>query len=128
MSLNTVGNTLIPVVLFKGEDPARASNFGNAFFGLGYVITPFLFVFFLTNLDLTYSTSLSILGALVVVFLIFALTTTYPQVATGYKLSMAFKVLGKGAVLIAALALFCKKMISRLPFMPAWFSASSVWL
>ncbi|MCD6516880.1 MAG: MFS transporter [Candidatus Aminicenantes bacterium] len=107
MSLNTVGNTLIPVVLFKGEDPARASNFGNAFFGLGYVITPFLFVFFLTNLDLTYSTSLSILGALVLVFLIFALTTTYPQVATGYKLSMAFKVLGKGAVLIAALALFC---------------------
>jgi len=107
MSLNTVGNTLIPVVLFKGEDPARASNFGNAFFGLGYVITPFLFVFFLNNLQLTYSTSLSILGILVVIFLIFALTVSYPQVATGYKLSMAFKVLGKGAVLIAALALFC---------------------
>jgi fucose permease len=107
MSLNTVGNTLIPVVLFKGEDPARASNFGNAFFGLGYVITPFLFVFFLNNLNLSYSTSLSILGILVVVFLIFALSTTYPQVATGYKFSMAIKILGKGAVLIAALALFC---------------------
>ena len=35
MSLNTVGNTLIPIVLFEGKDPARASNFGNAFFGLG---------------------------------------------------------------------------------------------
>jgi fucose permease len=107
MSLNTVGNTLIPVVLFRGEDPARASNFGNAFFGLGYVVTPILFVFFLKSVNLTYSTSLSILGILVAVFLIFALTTTYPQVATGYKLSMAFKVLGKGAVLTAALALFC---------------------
>ena len=30
MSLNTVGNTLIPVVLFEGKDPARASNLGNA--------------------------------------------------------------------------------------------------
>ena len=32
MSLNTVGNTLIPVVLFEGKEPARASNLGNAFF------------------------------------------------------------------------------------------------
>ena len=31
MSLNTVGNTLIPIVLFEGKDPARASNFGNGF-------------------------------------------------------------------------------------------------
>jgi fucose permease len=107
MSLNTVGNTLIPIVLFEGRDPARASNFGNAFFGLGYVLTPFLFVFFLTNLKLSYSTSLSIIGVLVLVFLVFALTASYPQVSTGYKFSMAIKLLGKGAVLIAALALFC---------------------
>jgi len=107
MSLNTVGNTLIPIVLFEGKDPARASNFGNAFFGLGYVLTPFLFVFFLTNLNLSYSTSLSIIGVLVLVFLVFALIASYPQVSTGYKFSMAVKLLGKGAVLIAALALFC---------------------
>ncbi len=107
MSLNTVGNTLIPIVLFEGKDPARASNFGNAFFGLGYVLTPFLFVFFLDNLNLGYSTSLSIIGVLVLVFLVFALTTSYPQVSTGYKFSMAIRLLGKGAVLMAALALFC---------------------
>jgi fucose permease len=107
MSLNTVGNTLIPVVLFHGKDPARASNFGNAFFGLGYVLTPLLFVFFLKTLNLTYGTSLSIIGALVLVFLIFALVTGFPRVATGYKFSMAFRVLGKAAVLIAALALVC---------------------
>ena len=107
MSLNTVGNTLIPIVLFEGKDPARASNFGNAFFGLGYVLTPFLFVFFLNTLNLSYSTSLSILAVLVLVFLIFALTASYPQVSTGFKFSMAFKLLSKSAVLIAALALFC---------------------
>ncbi len=107
MSLNTVGNTLIPVVLFKGKDPARASNLGNAFFGLGYVLTPLLFVFFLRTLSLSYSTSVSIIGALILVFLLFALTTSFPQVSTGYKFSMAIKLLGKAAVLIAALALFC---------------------
>jgi len=107
MSLNTVGNTLIPIVLFEGKDPARASNFGNGFFGLGYVLTPFLFVFFLNTLHLSYTISLSILGGLMGIFLIFALTTDYPQVSTGYKFSMAVKLLGKPAVLLAALALFC---------------------
>ena len=107
MSLNTVGNTLIPVVLFEGKDPARASNLGNAFFGLGYVLTPLLLVLFLKTLGLSYSVSVSILGALVLVFLIFALATRFPQAATGYRFSMAFKVLGKSAVLVAALALVC---------------------
>ncbi len=107
MSLNTVGNTLIPVVLFKGKDPARASNLGNAFFGLGYVLTPLLLVFFLKTLGMRYSTSVSILGALMFVFLLFAFGTKFPQAATGYKFSMAFKVLGKPAVLVAALALVC---------------------
>ena len=107
MCLNTVGNTLIPVVLFEGKDPARASNLGNAFFGLGYVLTPILFVFFLKSLELSYRTSVSILGALMVVFLLFAFGTKFPRAATGYKFSMALKVLGKPAVLVAALALIC---------------------
>jgi len=105
MCLNTVGNTLIPVVLFEGKDPARASNFGNAFFGLGYVLTPLLFTFFLKAMS--YSAAVSIFGVLALIFLIFAFTTSYPQVATGFKFSMAIKLLGKSAVLIAALALFC---------------------
>lgn len=105
MSLNTVGNTLIPVVLFEGKDPARASNFGNAFFGLGYVLTPLLFTLF--KRAMSYSTAVSIFGVLALIFLIFALITSYPQVSTGYKFSMAVKLLRKSAVLIAALALFC---------------------
>ncbi len=101
MCMNTVGNTLMPVVLFGGKDPARASNFGNAFFGLGLVVTPLLFS--LT----TYRAGVFTLCALLLVFLVAALATTFPRVSTGYQFSMAFRLLGKGAVLIAALALFC---------------------
>ena len=39
MALNTAGNTLIPVVLFGGENLAAASNMGNVFFGLGLFCT-----------------------------------------------------------------------------------------
>ncbi len=101
MCVNTVGNTLMPVVLFGGSDPARASNFGNAFFGLGLVVTPLLFSL------AAYKTALLILGCLLLVFLIAALGTTFPRVSTGYQFSMAFRLLGKGTVLVAALALFC---------------------
>jgi fucose permease len=107
MSLNTVGNTLIPVVLFEGKDPARASNFGNGFFGLGYILTPLLIVFIMQTIGLGYDIALIIIGILSFIFLVLALITKFPQVPTGYKISMAFKVLLKPAVLIAALALFC---------------------
>ncbi len=106
MCLNTVGNTLIPVVLFEGKDPARASNFGNAFFGLGYVITPLIFSLFAT-LAINYKSGVSIIGGLLVVFLFIALGARFPKVSTGFKFSMAVRLLGKGAVVIAALALFC---------------------
>ena len=106
MCLNTVGNTLIPVVLFGGKDPARASNFGNAFFGLGYVITPLLFSL-LGSAGTSYKTGVFILGGLLILFLLVAVSASFPRVATGYEFSMAFKLLGTPAVLIAAAALFC---------------------
>lgn len=107
MALNTVGNTLIPVVLFEGKDPARASNFGNGFFGLGYVLTPLLIVFILKTLHLSYTEALIIIGILSIIFLGFAISTSFPQVPSGFKFSNALKVLTKPAVLIGALALFC---------------------
>ncbi|HPG38238.1 MAG TPA: MFS transporter [bacterium] len=106
MCLNTVGNTLIPVVLFEGKDPARAGNFGNGFFGLGLVVTPWL-VAFGKSAGLTATMAITILGVLVLVFLVFALLSSYPQSSSGFKFSDAFKMLGKTAVILAALALFC---------------------
>lgn len=107
MSLNTVGNTLIPIVLFEGKDPARASNFGNGFYGLGYILTPLLIVFILNTLNLGYTTALIIIGVLSLIFLGFTLTTSFPKVQVGFKLSVALKLFFKPAVMIAALALFC---------------------
>jgi fucose permease len=101
MCLNTVGNTLIPVVLFGGKDPARASNFGNAFFGLGLVVTPLLFSF------VDWKVALFVLAGLFVVGLLLAFATVFPQVSTGYQFSKALKVLGKPAVIVGTLALFC---------------------
>jgi fucose permease len=107
MSLNTVGNTLIPVVLFEGKDPARASNFGNAFFGLGYVALPFLFTLFMQKMGMSYTVSLSVFGVLTLVFLGLSLTASYPNVTVGFSFGKAVSLLSKPAVLLAALALFC---------------------
>lgn len=107
MSLNTVGNTLIPVVLFEGKDPARASNFGNGFFGLGYTLTPLLVVFVIHVLKLDYSAALITIGIFSLIFLMFVFKTSFPDVSPGFKFSMAFKILFKPAVMVAALALFC---------------------
>jgi fucose permease len=107
MSLNTVGNTLIPIVLFEGKDPARASNFGNGFFGLGYILTPLIVVFMLNTLSMSYNSALVIMSILMILFLLFTLTATFPKVSIGFKFNTAFRVLTKPAVLIAALALFC---------------------
>jgi fucose permease len=107
MACNTVGNTLIPVVLFEGKDPARASNLGNGFFGLGYVSVPFLFTLFMQKMAISYTASISVFGVLVLLFLVFSLTASYPTVPTGFSFGKAVGLLSKPAVLVAALALFC---------------------
>lgn len=102
MSLNTVGNTIIPQVLFGGKDPARASNFGNGFFGLGLFCAPLII-----NYAPSYQTGLVILGVLNIIFLVLALLAQFPAAHLGYKFSTAVKLLGQWPVLIAALAFLC---------------------
>jgi len=105
MALNTAGNTLIPVVLFDGKDPAAASNMGNVFFGLGLFLTPFVVSFLFRTT--TYEKAVSALGVIVLVPVVLAIIATYPKSQAGFALSDAFALLGKPAVLVAALALFC---------------------
>jgi len=105
MALNTAGNTLIPVVLYGGENPAAASNFGNIFFGLGLFITPLIVSFLFRKTS--YENTVSVLGVIVLVPVIFALLATYPEAPAGFALGDAFALLAKPAVLVAALALFC---------------------
>ena len=84
-----------------GKDPARASNFGNGFFGLGLVVTPM--VFSLVN----YRAGLVLLAALFLIGFVMAMGTRFPMVSTGYQFSEAFALLRHPAVIVAALALFC---------------------
>ncbi len=107
MCANTVGNTLIPIVLFEGKEPARASNFGNGFVGLAFVLTPVGLVYLIQNLRLGYSGALSLLGSVVFLFAIVALLPTYPCVSTGYRSSQAVRLLKEKPVLLASLALLC---------------------
>ena len=103
MCLNTVGNTIIPQVLFGGKDPARASNFGNGFFGLGLFVTPLLINYF-PNAP---QGGLLFLAGLNILLLILSLFTVFPPANLGYKFSTGFKLLGQAPVLVAALALLC---------------------
>ena len=104
---NTVGNTLLPVVLFDGKDPARASNFGCGFVGLGFVLVPLLIGTFMNDLNLGYATSVSVIGVGVLVFAAAALLPRYPQVSTGFSLTKALDLVRKPVVLVAAVALAC---------------------
>ncbi|MCP4725320.1 MAG: MFS transporter [bacterium] len=104
MCVNTVGNTLLPLVLFGGENPPAASNLGNVFFGMGAFLTPFVVGMLLKRLG--FSNTLSIIGGIVLIPIIFAfMTTSYPELP-GYEIGSAFNLLGTPVVLVASLILF----------------------
>jgi len=105
MALNTAGNTLIPVVLFGGKNPAAASNLGNVFFGLGLFVTPLVVSFLFRKT--TYEKAISVLAIIALAPVILAVFAKYPQVPAGFAISDAVGLLKEPAVLVAALALFC---------------------
>jgi fucose permease len=105
MALNTAGNTLIPVVLFGGQNPAAASNLGNVFFGLGLFLTPLIVSFLFRKTS--YENAVSALAVIVVIPVVFALIAKYPDVKAGLlPIGDVVALLSKPAVLIAALVLF----------------------
>ena len=105
MALNTAGNTLIPVVLFEGQNPAAASNLGNVFFGLGLFITPLIVSFLFKKT--TYEKAVSTLGVIVLIPVVLAMMAKYPAAQAGFAIADALALLKEPAVLVAALALFC---------------------
>jgi len=105
MALNTAGNTLIPVVLFGGKNPAAASNLGNTFFGLGLFLTPLIVSFLFRKTS--YENAVSTLALIVLAPVILAILATYPESKAGFVISDALALLAKPAVLVAAFVLFC---------------------
>lgn len=106
MLLNTAGNTLIPVVLFEGKNPAAASNFGNVFFGLGLFITPLLSAWLFKRSPDAYSMNLTIIAIVVLIPVILAILAQYPIVKAGFAVSDGVSMLGQAAVWVAGFTLF----------------------
>jgi FHS family glucose/mannose:H+ symporter-like MFS transporter len=105
ISLNTAGNTLIPVVLFGGANPAAASNLGNVFFGLGLLLTPLTAAWLFRRLS--YEKTLFAMGLLVLLPLPVALAATYPASQASFVPSQALALLTNPIVIVAGLVLFC---------------------
>lgn len=105
MALNTAGNTLIPVVLFEGQNPAAASNLGNVSTCLGLFLSPMLVSLLLKRFS--YEKTVSVLGLIVLAPVILAILAIYPQSQAGFAFSDALALLAKPAVLVSALVLFC---------------------
>jgi len=105
MAVNTVGNTLIPKILFGGENPAAASNLGNVFFGLGLFITPLIVSFLFRKTS--YENAISVLAVIALAPVVLAIFAQYTPIKAGFAIGDAFVLLKEPAVLVAALALFC---------------------
>ncbi|MEN6495969.1 MAG: MFS transporter [Thermoguttaceae bacterium] len=105
IALNTAGNTLIPVVLFDGKNPAAASNLGNVFFGLGLLLTPLTAAALFRRTS--YEKALLTLGALVLVPLPLVLVATFPASRASFVPAQAVALLANPVVVVAGLVLFC---------------------
>ncbi len=106
MALNTIGNGLLPKVLYEGKNAGAAFNIGNIFFGLGLFVTPFLISFLFKKMS--FGAAVAVLGVIPLVL------TVIPGVAplegyTGDKFDVAVagSLLVQPATIVAALALFC---------------------
>jgi fucose permease len=105
MALNTVANTLIPVVFFDGKNPAAASNLGNVAFGIGLLLAPLLVSYLFRKTS--YENTISVLAGVMAVAVVPAALAEYPQSATAFEFANALPMLKHPAVLVAGLALFC---------------------
>ncbi|HUW59896.1 MAG TPA: MFS transporter [Candidatus Bathyarchaeia archaeon] len=105
MAVNTIGNTLGPIILFSGQNPAAASNLLNVFFGVGAFITPLIIAALLSKLG--YKSTVGIIGAILFIPIIYTVFGTFPKPPEGFRITQAISLLGRGGIWAGGLALFC---------------------
>jgi fucose permease len=105
MALNTAGNTLIPRVLYGGENQAAASNLGNVFFGVGLLLAPLTLSYLFRKTS--YQNAVSALALVLLAPVVVAVLASYPASDAGFRLADALRMLSEPAVLVAAVALLC---------------------
>lgn len=101
--INAGGNTLLPAL--NPNNPAAASNIGNAFFGLGAFTVPFVISFLFKRIS--YPAALSVFGVIAAAGAIPALMATYPAASSGANFSTMLSLLSNPTVLLAGFILFC---------------------
>ena len=105
MCVNTVGNTLGPMVLFPGN-PAKANNLMNVFFGLGSLLTPLIIGTLIVKAG--YKATLGVIAAMLAVPILWTVMgTDFPKIEGGFNFGRAAGWLANPAVLAAGAALFC---------------------
>ena len=106
MALNTVGNVLIPQVLYGGANDAAAFNLGNVCFGLGLFITPFLISFLLRKTS--FENAVGVLGLIPLALVVLpALAPLKGYGGPGFEFKTAAGLLLQPATLVAGALLFC---------------------
>jgi fucose permease len=105
MCINIVGNTLLPVFLFGGNNPPAALNLGNTFFGLGAFCTPLIVGALLKRKG--YNTTGYVISAMFIIPLVPTFLATYPQVGTDFTLADALGLFTNPVIISSSLALFC---------------------
>jgi len=105
MALNTIGNGLLPKVLFGGNNAGAAFNFGNIFFGLGLFVAPFLISFLLRKT--TFENAIMILGIIPLVLTLIPVLAPLKAYTGDFNAKVAGSLVTQHATIVAALVLFC---------------------
>ncbi len=99
MCIVSVGNTLLPLALFGGDNPSAATNLGNGFYGVG----AFFVSFFLTDLLKRFGYRITVLffALLLAVASFLAFLAEYPEIHSNFSCSDLPAVLTNTAFLLA---------------------------
>ena len=104
MCLNTVGNTLLPSVLFSGKNAPAALNLGTAFYGIGSFATPLFVGLFVRRMGFKLTGNILAIGMLVPVA--FAFLALYPALGGMVTIATAFRSLTSPLVIFPSIAFF----------------------
>lgn len=99
MCIVSVGNTLLPLVLFGGENASAATNLGNGFYGVG----AFLVSFFLTNLlqKFGYRTTVLFFAGLIFTVTLLSQFAVYPVIQSHFHFTDLPRVLTSSFFILA---------------------------
>lgn len=99
MCIISVGNTILPLVLFSGGNESAATNLGNAFYGAG----AFLASYYLTNMLLRfgYKRTVSAFALLVLTVATLSFFAAYPVIGSSFRFADLPQVLTSSFFLMA---------------------------